>query len=177
MHTRSRRRPSIPFWSVAVSGFANEPVTQWQPPTAESPPVSSRVRLEVQILSTDPVAPVPVLARTQVRLRHTVLLVSHESAVRRDLYASLSEHPKLRLLEACSPTAAASLASEVAVHLIIADAMAASVMQALPEVRTILLADNSVEMHLSVNRLRQHVMQRPFSAETLSATVLLLLEQ
>jgi len=105
------------------------------------------------------------------------MLVSREAEVRRHLKACLSDHPKLRLLEANSPTAAASLASELAVHLIITDAKAATVMKALPEVRTILLAEQPVHEGMAGERSRQHVMHRPFSAETLRATVLLLLQE
>ena len=177
MRVRSRRRSSIPVWSQAVSGFANESVTQWQPPMAERASLSSRVRLEVDILSADAVAPEPVLTKTPIPIRCTVMLVSPEAKVRQHLRACLSDHPKLRLLEANSPTAAASLARELAVHLIITDAKASTVMRALPEVRTILLADQPIHEGMAGKRSRQHVMQRPFSAETLRATVLLLLQE
>jgi len=177
MRVHSRRRSSIPVWSRAVSGFANEPVTQWQPPMAERASLLSRVRLDVDILSADAVAPEPVLTKTLVPIRHMVMLVSPEAELRKHLKACLCDHPKLRLLEATSPTAAASLARELAVHLIITDAKASTVMRALPEVRTILLADQPTHEGMAGRRSRQHVMQRPFSAETLKATVLLLLQE
>jgi hypothetical protein len=180
MRTRSRRRSNQPSWSVPVVGLALESITSWQPPMAERPNLSPRVRLEIDILSSEqlaPPVPVPVLARSEVRVRSTVLLVSSEAEVRGHLRACLQDQPKLRLIEVDSVSAADALASEVQVHLIIADPGAASVTRAQPAVRTILLADDPAGLHSTAPGPMQHVMQRPFSAETLAATVLLLLSE
>ncbi len=176
MRTSSPRRSVTPRWSMPVPGLAVESVTNWQPVTAQSD-LTSRVRLEVAILASEQIRPVPVLARTEARVRQTVLLVSRQAEVRRHLRACLQDHPKLRLVEVNSVSTAVSLASEVLVHLIIADPGTANVTRALPEIRTILLADEPPSRDGFVAGPRQHVMQRPFSAETLAATVLLLLRE
>ena len=177
MQTRSRRRSLTPRWSVPVTGLAMEPVTNWQVPVMSQPGLSSRLRLEVDILTSEQLAPVPVLSRHEVRIRQTVLLVSRQAEVRHHLRVCLQDNPKLRLVEVDSVSVAASLASEVAVHLIIADPGTVGVTRALPEVRTILLADVPMIRDVLGAGPKHHVMQRPFSAETLCATVMLLLQE
>lgn len=178
--SRSRlHRSAVPTWSLADAGFVDEPVTSWREPTADLVPGSDRIRLAGATLESESMSPHPrpVLTRNDAGVRYTVLLVARLREVRRYLRSCLDNQSRLRVADVASVTAAVSLTREVAVHLIIADSAAWSVSRALPEIRTILLSDGPPSHEVGANGKRRHVMHRPFSAETLAATVNLLLHE
>lgn len=171
---RLHRSPT-PVWVPGDVVFADQPVTGWHAPASGADAISTGDRRATAVMTLE--QPVPALARIDARVRHTVLVVSRQREVRRHLRGCLDGHAKLRLADVASVTAAVSLAREVSVHLIIADPSAWSVTRALPGIRTILLANDSLGRDLAGSSRRQHVMQRPFSPETLAATVHLLLRE
>ena len=178
--SRSRlHRSAAPTWSHTDTGFADEPVTNWQAPVINTAPVSAPGRLAAAVLASEPMVPypLPVLTRSDTSIRHTVLLISRQREVRLHLRACLDGQTRLRVADVSSVTAAVFLSREVAVHLIIADPAAWSVSRALPEIRSILLSDDAPSHETSASGPRRHVMHRPFSAETLAATVNLLLRE
>ncbi len=174
--SRSRlHRSATPTWSVGADGFVDEAITNWQAPVPEAPPAESMVRMHGRVWTSTQLTPVPVLSRTHARVRHTVLLVARQREVRRRLRECLEGQAELRVVDVGSIAAAVALAGEVAVHLIIADSAAWSVSRQLPDIRSILLSDHVVGHDPTLVGPRQHLMLRPFSPETLAATVHLLL--
>lgn len=171
-----RHRSATSAWSPETTGFVDEPLTIWQAPVDE-PVLPTVAPQDDRTWPCARLAPVPVLMRNHTPIRHTVLLVARQREVRRHLRSCLEGHRQLRVADVASVSAAVGLAREVAVHLIIADPAAWSVSRFLPEVRSILLTDVPAGHDPSTAGRRRHVMQRPFSAETLAATVHLLLRE
>ena len=135
------------------------------PPT---PPPSAVVRLEVALLEADAAAPEPVLVPNDGHPPLTVLVVSAEADLCRYVRECLRDRADVRVRDAATIGAAAAVAADGSVSLLIVDARERAILGALPHVRAILIVDDVVDV-LPMPRVR--FMERPFTAEGLLAEV------
>ena len=130
---------------------------------------SPRVRLEVALLDTDRVSPVPDMPTT--RGEHpclTGLVVAGEADLRRYVRECLRERTDLRLLDAATLTAAVALAGHYSPDLLVVDAPEQNVLRALPGPRAIVIVDSVPQRELGP---QVRLLARPFSARELLAEV------
>lgn len=117
-------------------------MTTRRDPDDRAPPPSARVRLEVELLASDQPAPMPAPALGDHQRRHTVLVVAGDADVRRYVGECLRDRTDLRVLEAAAIGMAKRLAALQPPKLLIVDAPDASVLDAIGDVRAVLIADD-----------------------------------
>jgi len=147
-----------------------EPTTGSQPVL---PPPSARVRLEVDILGSEPGAPSPAAAPVRDDACRGVLVVSADGDVRRYIRESLRDRVDLRVLEAATVHDARRLAEHTAASLVITDIPEARGFVVSLPVPAIVITDDSTD---GMPATTEYVaLPRPFTAEGLAAVVARLL--
>jgi hypothetical protein len=163
----------MPIMSSSKDG-AGRDASDAAPPT---PSVSSRVRLEVEILDADRAAATqPISVSTDAGTRRSVLVVAGETDVRRYVRECLRERTDLRVIEADSVTSAVLLATSDAPDFMIADDPERDVARLLPHVRVIIIVDD-VPAGGATLAGRIRLLVRPFAAGVLVAEVSRLLSE
>lgn len=139
------------------------------------PRPSSRVQLEVELLTSGWAPPPPVAGDVaDARERRAILVVSRDADFRRYVRECLLEERGLQLLDAGSTEAALERAATRTVHLTITDASGAGILAHLPDVPVLMAADTlptapagdaatapriALALPLTAQLLREHVRQ------------------
>lgn len=155
-----------------MSSSKDDGVRSKQNASAPAPPpsVSSRVRLEVDILDADGAAAAQPLLAADERARRSVLVVAGEVDVRQYVRECLREQTDLRVIEAATVSSAVALAAEDPPDLIVAAEQEREVTRILSRIRGIVIVDDAPAGGTALGA-RVRLLARPFTAEGLVAEV------
>ena len=138
-------------------------------PDDRAPSLSARVRLEVELLASDQPASLPAPAVGDERLQHTVLVVAGDADVRRYVRECLRDRTDLRVVEAATIAMATQRAALQPPALLIVDGRDAAILDAIADVRAVVIADDVSTKTPSTSRVV--TLLRPFGGQDLEALV------
>lgn len=130
------------------------------------PPPSARVRLEIDILGSEPGNPRPSGAPIHDDTCRVVLVVSADGDVRRYIRESLRDRMEILVLEAATVPDARQVAEHTAPNLVITDISVARGLAGSRAVPAILITDDSIDGVPPAPECV--VVPRPFTAERLA---------
>jgi hypothetical protein len=136
----------------------------------DRPPSNSpRVRLEVDLLASDHPAPLQAPTSSDRREQRTLLVVAEDADVRRHVLECLRDRTDLHVLEADSIAMAKRLAVLERPVLLIVDAPDAAILDAIVDVRSVVMGDDIAPRAMRVERIT--TLARPFSGRDLESLV------